>query len=255
MIILVGLWLSWLERLVWDQKVVGSSPTSPIFKHIMSFFRKNYLIFIFFGADLALILFHFFLRKKLGFFDLDKEGNLGSLYAGVKLWGGATVAFLSAFILRQLKTSRLKQCLFLFLAFGLAYIGLDDMMAIHERLGFVLNNIFSLGGFYGESFNWLIFYAPFMILGLLVFFGLARELWRDQREAAWWFLAGVILLAGSLSVEFLGRELLLQIKINVPLYHLLIVVEEGLEMFGSSCLVFAILIYFQKLFKKHIQIL
>ena len=220
----------------------------------MSLVRKNYLIFIFFGADLALILFHFFLRKKLGFFDLDKEGNLGSLYAGIKLWGGATVAFLSAGILYQLKTPRLKQILFLFLALGLAYIGLDDMMAIHERLGFVLNNIFALGGFYGESFNWLVFYAPFMILGLLVFFGLARELWRDCREASLWFLVGTILLAGSLSVEFFGRYLLLQIKINVPLYYSLIVAEEGLEMFGASCLVFAIFNYFQKLFKKHIQV-
>lgn len=221
----------------------------------MSFFRKNYLIFIFFGADLALILFHFFLRQKLGFFDLDKEGNFGSLYAGIKLWSGATVALLCAWILGQLKTARLKQILFLFLALGLAYIGLDDMMAIHERLGFVLNNIFGLGGFYGESFNWLIFYAPFMILGLLVFFGLTRELWRDCREAAWWFLAGIILLAGSLGVEFLGRELLLQIKINVPLYYLLIVAEEGLEMFGASCLVFAIFNYFKKLFINHIKIL
>lgn len=221
----------------------------------MSFFRKNYLIFILFGADLALILFHFFLRQKLGFFDLDKEGNLGSLYAGVKLWGGAMIAFLCAWILHQVKTSYLKQGLFLFLALGLAYIGLDDMMVIHERLGFVLNNIFGLGGFYGESFNWLIFYAPFMILGLLVFFGLARELWRDCREASWWFLAGIILLAGSLGVEFFGRYLLLQIKINVPLYHSLIVVEEGLEMFGASCLVFAIFNYFQKLFISHIKIL
>lgn len=251
---MVGLWLSWLERLVWDQKVVGSSPTSPIFNPNMSFFRKNYLIFIFFGADLALILFHFFLRKKLGFFDLDKEGNLGSLYAGVKLWSGATAALLSAVILRRLKAARLKQCLFLFLALGLAYIGLDDMMAIHERLGFVLNNIFGLGGFYGESFNWLIFYTPFMIFGMLVFFGLARELWRDCREASWWFLIGTVLLVGSMGVEFLGRDLLLQIKINIPLYHALIVVEEGLEMFGASCLVFAIFVYFQKLFKKHIQV-
>jgi len=220
----------------------------------MSFFRKNYIIFIFFGADLALILFHFFLRKKLGFFDLDKEGNLGSLYAGIKLWSGATVALISFYILRRLKSSRLKQLLFLLLAFGLAYIGLDDMMAIHERLGFVLNNIFGLGGFYGESFNWLVFYTPFIIFGLLVFFGLTRELWHDCREAFLWFLIGTILLAGSLGVEFFGRYLLLQIKINVPLYHILIVAEEGLEMFGASCLVFAILIYFQKLFNKHIQI-
>lgn len=251
---MVGLWLSWLERPVWDGESVGSSPTSPIFKLIMSFFRKNYLIFIFFGVDFALILFHFFLQKKLGFFDLDKEGNLGSLYAGVKLWTGATLAFLCAWILHQVKTSRLKQILFLFLTLGLAYIGLDDMMAIHERLGFVLNNIFGLGGFYGESFNWLIFYTPFMIFGLLVFFGLVRELWRDCREASWWFLIGVILLVGSLGVELLGRHLLLQVKIDVPLYHALIVVEEGLEMFGASCLVFAILIYFKKLFKKHIQV-
>jgi hypothetical protein len=93
-----------------------------------------------------------------------------------------------------------------------------------------------------------------MIFGLLVFFGLILELRRDCREAFWWFLIGVVFLAGSLGVEFFGRYLLLQIKINVPLYHSLIVAEEGLEMFGASCLVFAILIYFQKLFKKHIQI-
>ena len=128
------------------------------------------------------------------------------------------------------------------------------MMAIHERLGFVLNNIFALGGFYGESFNWLIFYTPFMIFGLLIFLGLTRELWRDYRVASWWFLIGTFLLAGSMGVEFLGRDLLWQIKINVPLYHNLIVVEDGLEMFGASCLVFAVFVYFYKLFIKHVRI-
>ena len=203
---------------------------------------------------MALVLLHFFLRKKLGFFDLDAEGNLASLYSGVKLWIGATAALLLAALFYQLKKPRWESALWLCLASGLAYIGVDDMMAIHERLGFVLNNIFGLGGFYGESFNWLIYFTPAAILGLATLGAVLRHLWQNEKVSAYWFLAGVILWLGGIGVEWLGRYLLLQLKINVPLYYFLIVAEEGLEMFGASCLIFAILIYGRKLFKKHIQI-
>ena len=191
-------------------------------------------------CDILVILAHVFLRDRLGFFDLDVEGNLVSLYSGAKLWFVATLAIVNALILWKVKIVRRNAIPWFLFAAGVAYIGLDDMMGVHERIGFVLNNIFKIGGFYGESFNWLLYFAPFIVAALLVFGVLIRTLWRDNRRAARWFITGTILWAGSIGVELIGRDMILAATVNVPRYHLLIILEEALELIGATALVVAV---------------
>jgi len=209
---------------------------------------------ILFLIDLAVIALHIFARQKLGFFDLDKEGNLNSVYSGLKLWGVGGLAFVHAAIISKLNVRWWRSWLWIAFGAGLIYIGLDDMMVLHERLGFVINNLTGNGGFYGESFNWLFYFLPAMIAAVIVFVALIRELWRDSHSAAVWLLFGLGLWVASIGSEFVGRQLLLAETINVPLYHRLIIAEEAFEMFGASCIAVAVSVAVRALVHARVRI-
>lgn len=212
------------------------------------------MIFIFFLGDLLIILAHIFWRDEIGFFDIDKEGNLASLYTGGKLWIVATLAMLQSAIIIRLHTSRKIIAAWILFALGIAYIGLDDMMGIHERIGFVLNNRLGTGGFYGESFNWLLYFSPFIVVALLVFGVLIHALFKQHRRAALWLLAGALLWVGSIGVELIGRDMILAATVNVPRYHLLIILEEALELFGATFIAGALWHAVRKSIRQHVRI-
>ncbi len=212
------------------------------------------MLFFLLAGDIIVLAAHIFLREKLGFFDLDVEGNLASLYSGAKLWFVATLAVVNALILWHAKTARRSAVPWFLFAAGVAYIGLDDMMGVHERIGFVLNNLLGTGGFYGESFNWLLYFAPFMIAAVIVFTLLFRTLWRGHRRAAWWFGAGVLLWIGSIGVEFLGRDMILAATVNVSRYHLLIIMEETLELLGATAFALTLAHTLKKTIREHVEI-
>lgn len=218
--------------------------------------KKIYWVFLF---DALVVVAHIFLRDKLGFFDLNKEGNLASLYSGMKLWGLGTVAGLHAYILYKISRpiywrDRFEPWAWGLLALGVIYIGLDDMMVIHERLGFVLNNIFKTGGFYGESFNWIFYFTPFIILAIALFIFLLIRLWRVNKISASWFFAGLVMWVGSLGTELIGRSLILSPVVNVPLYHLMTIFEESLEMFGATALLVGLVYITAYRLKRHVRL-
>lgn len=196
--------------------------------------RSYFPLVLWFVADVALVVMHYVWRRKLGFFDLDREGNLASVYSGFKLIATGGFAFVLAW-LASIARARLVASLWALAGVGFVFIGLDDMMAIHERVGFVLNNWTGLGGFYGESFNWLIYFAPLVALALLVYAKLIQSVWRASRANALWMLAGAILFVLSLAVEVIGARLILAPHVNVRLYWHVLVVEELLEMAGATC--------------------
>ena len=137
---------------------------------------------------------------------------------------------------------------------GLLYIGLDDMFVLHERIGFVLNNWFGTGGFYGESFNWLFYFAPFMCCALYFFYRIIMLLWHESRTAAIWMLAGVGLWLAAIGTEIIGRSMIVSQTVNVPIYHALIVLEELLEFVGATGITCALWIATRTLVARTIQI-
>lgn len=218
-------------------------------------YMKMRLLFVaLISVDMALLLLHIFLRKKLGFFDLDSEGNLVSLISGMKLWLAATASWIVAWVLMARCRPWKESWGFILLGMGLAYIGIDDMMGVHERIGFVLNNIFGTGGFYGESFNWLFYFAPFMVLALAVFCWCVLLVWQRHRTTAYWFLSGVALWVLGIGTEWYGRSLILEKVVNVPFYHALIIVEEGLELFGATAITIALVQYAAHALRTYVRV-
>lgn len=212
------------------------------------------MIFLLFIGDLLIILAHIFWRDEIGFFDIDKEGNLASLYTGGKLWIVATLAILQSVIIIHLHTSRKIVAAWILFALGLAYIGLDDMMGIHERVGFVLNNRLGTGGFYGESFNWLFYFAPAILAALMVFGIIIKTLWRNNHRAAWLLFCGISLWIGSLGIEFWGRALITRPTIPVSFYHKLVIAEEALELLGATLIAWALWHTVRHVTRRHVRV-
>ncbi|MDO8582000.1 MAG: hypothetical protein Q7S16_03930 [bacterium] len=203
--------------------------------------RRYRLLCILLAVDIALALAHLFLRKKLGFFDLDKEGSLKATYAGLQLLLTGGAAALLAYCVR----TRARKFLWAFVSAGFFYLGLDDMMAIHERVGFVLNRWVGMTGYWGESFNWIIYFAPVFLVGALILFAAVRIAWKEERSIGVLFAWGLFLFLMSLVLEELGKKFL-----ATTFYQSFVVAEELSQLIGGSCFLAGIVLLLRSTFDR-----
>ncbi len=206
--------------------------------------RYRLLLFLFF-LDALLIVAHLFLRQKLGFFNLDKEGSVKAVYSGLQLLVTGGIASAIAFLLSRAQERRSERWLWGIVAAGFFYLGLDEMMVLHERVGFVLNRWTGLTGYWGESFNWLIYFSPLIAFALLAYFFLFRVVWKEDRRVAWGVLAGTVFFAASIVLEAVGG-----MKLGSASYHLFVIFEESAQLFGESLFLGAFLYLLQITFNK-----
>lgn len=187
------------------------------------------LLIGFLCVDAFITLTHIFYSTKLGFFNLDKEGNLESVVSGMYLLMIAFTATVYTYILSHRGASRLVFTSWGFFSLGFFYIAIDEMMMIHERTGFVLNHLTGMTGYWGESFNWLIYFSPFIALGLLMMVITIRSIWISNP------LQARILLAAGLGLSFsVGMEVIGSLMLKTSLYQSLIVMEESSQLIGES---------------------
>lgn len=205
-------------------------------------------LFILLLGDLVVLALHYFFSGSLGFFNIEKERSVNTVYGGLQaLWSGV-FSFAVAWLLIRAdsppnavsknyaiakKIGRWSWRRLCWLGGGalFTYLALDDMMEIHERVGFVLNRRVGLTGYWGESFNWIIYFAPFLAAGLLVFAYLVREMWREDRRAGFFATVGLALILASLALEGVGGQLL-----GSPLYRPALLLEESIELIAISFL-------------------
>ncbi|MEK7648630.1 MAG: hypothetical protein AAB400_01795 [Patescibacteria group bacterium] len=208
---------------------------------------SHYAIAFLFIGDIFVILAHIYLRGWLGFFDLDKEGSLKALFSGFQLLASGMGAGCIAYLALRLRASRFVVSLWAVCSALFGYLALDDMMMIHERVGFVLNNLTRLHGTY-ESFNWLLYFSPFIVLGAIAFVLVVRSLSGISVRAhilAWIGLAGFVV---TLLTEAGGKMLLSAGLISI--YHQSIILEEASLLFGETFFLIALAVGASELFKK-----
>ena len=182
-------------------------------------------------CDSAIVMAHIYLKEWLGFFDLDKEGSIKSVFSGLQLLTNGFLASFIAYLSSRLRASRPFIALWAMISALFIYLGLDDMMMIHERVGFVLNR---LSGFHGtyESFNWLWYFLPFIAIGGIAFILAVRSLAFISVKTRTYAILGLSGFVLTLLIEVIGGQLL---KIGlVPLYFKSIIVEESLLLFGET---------------------
>ena len=172
--------------------------------------------------------------KLARFLTLDGEGNLPALYAGLLLFVAATLAALIA------ASAPRDGWRWGVVAGLLFFMTADEVFSVHERL------IEPVRGWFGGTLPGVLHHAwvlPYLVLVAAV----ALALWRfvfalEPYVRTPLLIAATVYVAGAIGMEMVGGWLVYSSGVTDSLaIHLVVVVEEGLEMFGVCLLIVALL--------------
>ena len=172
-------------------------------------------------------------------FDVDHERSVPTLFSVLLHLCACVSAFLVGWTLRQSMRPFATMWLLVALLFMLTMV--DEHVSAHERLMEPLSSRFEdrSGVFY---FSWVIVGLPLAGLLAMAFLRPVLALPRDIRRLV--ILSAALFLGGAVGVEMLGGGYIAagshwRAAGMEPFLH----VEEGLEMFGLSTFIYAMLRY------------
>jgi hypothetical protein len=183
----------------------------------------------FFVLDFLIIVLHLLFGRNY-FFNLDFECNLPNFYSALKFF---LVCFLAWLIFRKEK-----KWLWFLLATNFFYLGLDDVLMLHEKYGSIIfYKLFSSSGlasFYSNrlaGFSWYpILFLPGVLLFIFLFYFWRKKIQPPNSRVAKYFLFAIICLVVAFILEPVGVYL----WPKQSLYQIEVVFEEGLELFATS---------------------
>jgi hypothetical protein len=172
-------------------------------------------------------------------FDLNREGNLPTLYASMLLLLCAGLLAVIGAIKLRMRDAFSRHwvglaCVFVFLS-------VDEGAGLHERLTDPFRTTLDESGLLYQA-AWIIPYLALLGSFLVLYFRFALHL--PRRTMIRFVLAGAIFVGGSIGGELLGalHHVLVGKQLDMA-YALLIALEEGLEMGGMVVFVFALVSY------------
>jgi hypothetical protein len=192
--------------------------------------------------------------------NIARENSIPTWFSSTQAQVLGMTVFLIA-IVQAPYISRLKMCIRLLIGMIFLWIGIDDAAEIHEKLGGALERMANddSGMFFGlllknPSFPWHTFIAPFFALcglGILIF--LSTTFWRLNLFhylvlgfGCWAIAQSIDFIEGLDDIETIYQwiQASLEIEREYAVSHTFKVVEEVLEMFGTTLLWIGFLKYF-----------
>ncbi|MEZ5912004.1 MAG: hypothetical protein R3D84_07095 [Paracoccaceae bacterium] len=119
-----------------------------------------------------------------------------------------------------------------------AFLSLDEMVRIHERVGEVIHDKWQPGGAFG--FAWVIPGSIAVVILGFAFLGFLRSL--PPRTMWLILLAGAIYVGGAIGVEMIEAYVLDRTQ-SVGWFQTIVLLEEGMEMWGQALLCYTLLDY------------
>ena len=159
----------------------------------------------------------------LQFFDVDEENNLPTWFSGFNLLVATT--FLGILLRDKQSKNDPMAGRWKVLFIGFFFLSIDEIAGIHETINSVITPTWAYGGA-AISFILLIYFLSFL-----------KSLPRETMLG--FFFAGVIFVAGSVGMEFVGDPMLS----NSLAYKYSTMIEEGMEMFGIILFTWTLLRY------------
>ena len=221
----------------------------------MKIVKHNWLFWSLLCLDTAVVVIHLLGQDVYGFFRLDGEQNLNSLFAGLKFLSIGALTLMQFFILQKIDENIIKRIVWLLVTVSFVYLGLDEMAALHERIGFVLNNLRGATDAEGASFNWIVYYAPLILVALLVYARFIALTLKEHRPAAMYMSAGILLFMTGLGVEVVSARIVYPRGImsgDFTLYFASVLIEETAELVGATCFLVGVWKSFTKSFQQNL---
>lgn len=175
---------------------------------------------------------------------VDEEGNIPAWYSASLLLLCSLLLATIAAAERQLRAPHPVGWLILSLIF--LFLSLDESAQLHELSIQPLQDLLNPTGFL--YYPWVVPAAICIAVFLLGYRGFLARL---PARTRWLFVAaGAVFVTGALGVEALsGKQALLHGQKNLT-YHLIITVEELLEMAGVVLFIYALLDYISRQFPR-----
>lgn len=179
------------------------------------------------------------IERLLRLVDLDRENNLPTWYSSTALFMSAVLAGLIGWAKQHEGESYAKHWLALAGIFLL--LSADEAASIHEKTSVIAEKLLERAGLMSDYFyyGWVVFgIGAVMIVGS-VYLKFLIDLPKETR--LWFLFAGFLFAGGAIGPELLeGKIFAVENKVNVT-FALLVVVEEGMEMFGVMVFIYAAL--------------
>jgi len=170
-------------------------------------------------------------------FDLDADANIPNWFSSIQLFLIGLV-----FLLRRRKAGRDAPPSRLFLLMGSAgfvFLSADEAALIHEDIGgFLIHHMAWMPRFKGDYGAWVYLYLLIGIALLLATFREVVSMWRHHRRPTSTMTVGAALyLLGAVGFEVIGFQFLRDGSTPL-LYEAEVAIEEFLEMFGASVILY-----------------
>ncbi len=163
---------------------------------------------------------------RIKLFNMDEEYNFPTFYSSMLLLFSAVLLFIISQYYRQTNGKFLKHWMTLSAIF--AYISLDEMIVLHEKLTKPLKSLLHLNGMF--YFIWLI---PFLIVILILALSYSRFLISLPKNFRILFIiSAFIYLSGAVLMEVIDGIFANAYGDQNLTYFLLTTVEETLEIVG-----------------------
>lgn len=171
-------------------------------------------------------------------FSLDGESNIPAWFSAGLLFFSAQLLFLTGTVERKAGNPWLG---WMGLAAVFAFLTVDELSVLHERIGWAVGNRVGAEGLLHEYF-WVVVYGPIVAaLGVIYLPFLGRLPKRVRRMM---LLAAALYVGGSVGVEVAGSPFWHDDpELRSWRYRSLVGAEEMGEMFGVSVFILAILTY------------
>ncbi len=213
---------------------------------ISRFLKINLLIIIIFlFLHLISVISDYYIDEIIGFpsnrifylFDLDKERNFPTAYAGIMIFFSSIILF----ILGKISKKRKDKFKFYFLSSIFFFLGWDELFLIHETLGLPVRSALKTSGYFHHA--WILPYGVIVILLAFIFARFILSFPKNIRNQI--FIAGFVYIFGELILEAFSGNL---VSLNWPngrpdfwSYTIFSTLEEILGLIGILIFNFALL--------------
>lgn len=190
--------------------------------------------------------------------NITREDSLGTWFSSTQTLFVGIILMLIAYAVYKLKYKKSTVWGWAILAFFFTYMGIDDAIVFHERVGSAMKREFvsyfqssqytSGGGGWFPSYSWQLFFGPFFTaMGIFILVFLWKQLKHERLFHYVFFALGCYVIAVAMDfveglkhhpyyilADFLSCR-------EATVFHLSKLIEELFEMFGTTLFLIAFL--------------
>jgi hypothetical protein len=169
-------------------------------------------------------------------FNVDEEMNLPTLFSFMLFVTSSSLLYFISLLRKNVRDPYARSWKVLSIIF--VYLGLDELLALHEKLMPPLRAMGAAGFLYNA---WVIPFAFIVIMFGLTFFKFWLNLSPKVRNLL--MIAFIVYVTGALGFETIDGFLTYKAEENTFFYSVVATIEDGLEMLGLTIFIRGLMTY------------